>query len=118
MYLHFSDSTRIQKFINCIDVVVAHKLPNGVMTPFFKELGKGNILSLPRTVDELQKFTELVLYNHSPYTFHHRFKEALVKFQEPNYVYMEESEMKYGNLMLMMCITSVQLNFVVRIIPH
>lgn len=77
------------------DVVVTHKLPDGVVTHFFKELDKGHNLILPRTAEEFQEMMELVLYDPSPYTFHHRFREALVKIQEPNYVYLEESKKQH-----------------------
>lgn len=71
-------------------IPVTHKLPNGVMTPFFKELESGKILILPRTAEEFQEMLELVLYNPSPYSFHHRFREALVDIQKSNYSYLEQ----------------------------
>ncbi len=47
---------------------------------------------LPRNAKEFQEMLELVLYNPSAYSFHHRFREALVDIQKPNYSYLEQSK--------------------------
>ena len=73
-------------------LTVTHKLPNGVKTHFFEELENGRCLILPRNADEMQEMLKLVLYDPSFYTFHHRFREAMVKLQMPNYEYLERSK--------------------------
>lgn len=73
---------------------VTHKLPNGVKTPFFEELEAGKIPILPKTAEEFQQMLELVMYNPWAYTFHHRFREALLDHQRPNYRYLEQSKTK------------------------
>ncbi len=79
---------------------MAHLLPEGIKTNFFKELDNGHILILPRNAEEFQDMLELVLYNPSAYTFHHRFREAMVKLQEPNYNYLEQSKINISFLTL------------------
>ena len=71
---------------------MTHKLPEGVMTTFFKELENGRCLIMPSNAEEFQEMMNLVLYNSSPYTFHHRFREAMVAIQKPNYGYLKQSK--------------------------
>jgi len=71
---------------------VAHKLPEGVKTKFFEELEKGNILIMPQNAKELEEMLQLVLYNPTPYIYHRRLMDALVKIQQINYDCMKESK--------------------------
>lgn len=71
---------------------MTHKLPEGVKTNFFEELEKGRILIMPKNAEEFQEMMELVMYNPSPYTFHHRFREAVVGIQKENYSYLKKSK--------------------------
>ena len=68
-------------------------LPEGVKTEFFKEMEEGRVLIMPKNAEEFQQMLELVLYNPSPYTFHHRFREAVVEIQKENYDYMYQSKL-------------------------
>lgn len=72
--------------------LATHKLPNGVKTQFFHELEAGRTLMLPKTAEEFQELMELMLYDPSPYIFHHRLRAALVDMQKVKYCNWEQSK--------------------------
>lgn len=69
----------------------AHKLPGAGESKFFRVLSEtGRNMVLPADAEQFQEMMALVLHNPSPYSFHHRMREALVAMQRPYYSHFRE----------------------------
>ena len=76
-----------------LSLSVTHKLSNGVTTKYpkeFKVTGKLSFL-FPKCADEFQQMINVVLYNPSLFTFHHRMRQALVYMQMGHYPHFDKS---------------------------
>ena len=79
----------------CLHIHVGvHRLPNGVRTEYFEILeSTGRNTLLPTTPDEFQYMIEMISYNPAPFSFHYRFREALISLQLPHYPHFKESKL-------------------------